>query len=116
MSSPQFVIIGGPDKDRLFPVHPGSHQMGRHQDAAYKLNDPRVSRFHCEIRTDSGRVVIKDCGGSGGLLVNGAKVAEHTLNHGDLVQLGETLMRFQTHAAPAVSTITNLSEPAEHDP
>ena len=44
--------------------------------------------------------------------INGAKVAEHTLNHGDLVQLGETLMRFQTHAAPAVSTITNLSEPA----
>ncbi|MFL5340740.1 MAG: protein kinase domain-containing protein [Gemmataceae bacterium] len=118
MSSPQFLIVGGPDKDRIFPVHPGANQLGRHQDATYKLNDPRVSRFHCEIKIEGDKVSIKDLGGSGGVLVNGQKVTEHTLRGGDLVQVGETLMRFQhpQQAAAAASTMTNLSQPAEHDP
>src|SRR5438552_737474 len=110
MSSPQFLVIGGPDKDRIFPVHPGLNQMGRHQDATYKLNDPRVSRFHCEITAEGDKVVIKDRGGSsGGLLINSAKTAEHTLKHGDLIQLGETLLRFQTEPKTAATTMTSLT-------
>jgi len=116
MSSPQFNIVGGPDKGRVFPVHPGNNQMGRHQEATYKLSDPRVSRYHCEIVAEGGKVVVKDAGGSGGVLINGKKITEHTLENGDLLQVGETLMKYQTEPAAASSTMTNLSQPAEHDP
>jgi serine/threonine protein kinase len=117
MSEPRFLVVGGPDKDRVFPVHPGSNQLGRHQDATYKVSDPRVSRFHCDIVSEGGKVIIQDKGGSGGVIVNGNKVKEHVLQHNDLIQVGETLMRFQTEpASDGATTIRDLTRPAEYDP
>ena len=119
MESPRFLIVGGPDKDRILIVQDGANQMGRHQDVLYKLNDPRASRFHCEVESKDKRVVVRDKGGSGGTLVNGAKVTECTLKNGDLLQVGETLLRFQAQDAVAVSgttTIRDLTQPAEYDP
>src|SRR5260370_39908472 len=84
MSSPQFLVIGGPDKDRIFPVHPGLNQMGRHQDATYKLNDPRVSRFHCQITAEGDKVGIKDHRGpSGGVLLKHATTGRRRTTRGD---------------------------------
>ena len=118
MESPRFLVVGGPDKDRVLVIHDGVNPIGRHQDALYRLNDPRASRFHCELECKGGAVVVRDKGGSGGTLVNGTKVTEHTLRNGDLVQIGETLMRFQSQAAGAAgaSTIGDLAQPAEYDP
>ncbi len=119
MESPRFLVVGGPDKDRLFVVQDGVNPVGRHQDALYKLNDPRASRFHCEIESKDGKIVVRDKGGSGGTLVNGAKVTQCTLKNGDLLQVGETLLRFQAQDAIAVSgttTIRDLTQPAEYDP
>lgn len=119
MDSPRFLVVGGPDKDRVIVLHDGSCQMGRHQDATYKLSDPRVSRFHCELIRQGNAVTIKDRGGSGGLLVNGAKTSEHKLKHGDLVQVGETLLKFQEPSQPATgntTTIGNLTQAADYDP
>lgn len=117
MNVPHFVAIGGPDKDRQFPIHEGNNQLGRHADATYRLNDPRVSRFHCDIDMKGGQVTIRDAGGSGGVLVNGAKVSQHILRSGDMVQIGETLLRFDSGQGDARSTsMSNLMTPAESDP
>src|SRR5262249_55063006 len=106
MESPRFLVVGGPDKDRVLIIQDGGNPMGRHQDVLYKLNDPRASRFHCEVENKDGKVVIRCKGGSGGTIVNGAKVTEHTLKNGDLVQVGESLMRFQTQAGGSAGTTT----------
>lgn len=118
MESPRFLVVGGPDKDRVLVIQDGANPMGRHQDVLYKLNDPRASRFHCEVENKDGKVVIRCKGGSGGTIVNGAKVTEHTLKNGDLVQVGESLMRFQTQAggSAGTTTIRDLAQPAEYDP
>jgi pSer/pThr/pTyr-binding forkhead associated (FHA) protein len=90
VTAPNFVVIAGPDQGLTFTVRPGAgNLLGRHADAAYPLNDPRVSRFHCELQSDGGAVTVVDQGGSGGTRVNGVKVTRLALSHGDVVQVGD---------------------------
>jgi hypothetical protein len=118
MNSPNFIVVAGLDQGLTFAIRPGAgNLLGRHADAAYTLKDPRVSRFHCEIQLDGGRVTIIDQGGSGGTLVNGVKIARVALTHGDVVQVGDTQIRF--HSGPMSEGETLKGTPtanAEYDP
>jgi serine/threonine-protein kinase len=91
--------------------------LGRHSEATYPIKDLRASRFHCEIRCEDGQVSVVDNRGSGGTIVNGVKSASHVLKNGDLLQIGETLLRFHTDALDLVSTIQIApTANAEYDP
>lgn len=117
MDFPHFAVIAGPDKGKLLPVHPGSgHLLGRHSEAAYTLNDPRISRFHCAIGSDHGAVTVTDNGGSGGTLVNGTKVTSVVLRHADTVQVGDTVLRYLTAPFAEGETVAGLSRQDEYDP
>jgi len=103
MSAPQLVVIAGPDRDKRFTLLAGTgFLLGRQADSAYTVSDPRVSRHHCEVRLDGGAVTVVHRGGSGGTLVNGVPVDERKLNHGDTVQVGDTVFKFLAHAAADV--------------
>jgi hypothetical protein len=117
MDFPYLLVIAGPDKDKQFPIHPGDGRLlGRHPDAAYRLNDPRASRFHCELQADGDTVTVVCRGGSGGTLVNGARVTTQILRHGDTLQADETMLRFVTEPIGDATTVRGLSAPAEYDP
>jgi serine/threonine protein kinase len=118
MTAPNFVVIAGPDQGRTIPLTPGTgHLLGRHADAAYSLKDPRVSRFHCEVLSEGGRVTVVDQGGSGGTLVNGVKVARLALKHGDVVQVGDTQLRFHDGSVGEGETLrAGPTANAEYDP
>jgi serine/threonine protein kinase len=95
MDFPHFVVTVGDDKDRLFPVHPGSgHLLGRSTEASYILRDYHVGKFHSQIDAEDGVVTVRCVGGPGGTLVNGVPVREHVLKHGDAIQVGETVIRY----------------------
>ena len=90
----QLVAIAGPDKDRLFTVQPGADLMlGRSAQAYYRVNDPRVSRSHCQVLLEGEQVTVVCNGGSGGTLVNGKPVKRHVLKLGDVLQVGDTQLR-----------------------
>lgn len=92
----QLLVIAGPDINRSFILHEGENLMlGRAQQAYYRLNDPRVSRNHCQIVREGDNVTVIDNGGSGGVLVNGKPVKKQTLKAGDVVQVGDTQLRLQ---------------------
>lgn len=116
MDYPHFAIVSGPDKGKRLPVHPGGHTLGRSPEAGYRLNDPRVSRFHCTLSADGAAVTVADSGGSGGVLVNGAAVKARALAHGDAVQVGDTILRYLTGPYREADGVAGLSVPAEYDP
>lgn len=117
MNQPRLAVTAGPDAGTALELRPGAgHLLGRHAEAAYRLNDPRVSRFHCEVRNEGGAVTLIDQGGSGGTLVNGARVTEHVLRDGDTVRVGDTTLRFETASHPEAETVRRLSGAAEYDP
>jgi serine/threonine protein kinase len=117
MSQMQFVVIAGPDKNARIPLKPGiGHMFGRHQDAAYKLTDPRISRQHCEIQFENGQAKLIDKGSTGGSFVNGQKVAEQVLKPGDVLQIGDTQLRLQVGDIENASTVTSFGIKADEDP
>src|SRR5262249_43956161 len=82
----QFLIVAGPDKDRVLTIQPGPDLMlGRSQHCFYQLSDPRVSRNHCQVLLDGEQATVIDNASHGGVFVNGQKVARAALKLGDVL-------------------------------
>ncbi|MBN2303138.1 MAG: DUF3662 domain-containing protein, partial [Anaerolineae bacterium] len=79
-----FLVIDG---DRYVPLDRPVINIGRQRDNAVVLDNPRVSRQHCQLRLRFGRFVLYDLGSRGGTTVNGARVTECVLNNGDVIEL-----------------------------
>ena len=78
------------------PLDPPGIVIGRGSEADLRINDPGVSRRHAEIRVhanDSGTdVSVVDLGSTNGMLVNGSKVQQATLDDGGTIKIGNTTM------------------------
>lgn len=63
-------------------------------------NDPLMSRRHAAFSGDRSRAMVRDLGSRNGILVNGTKVAEAQLRHGDVVQIGHLQVKFVDEVGP----------------
>jgi pSer/pThr/pTyr-binding forkhead associated (FHA) protein len=89
-------VTHGPDKGRTFSLPPGQKLMiGRGPQAQTSLNDPQVSRFHCQILVQGDKVLLYDSGSAAGTWVNGERITQHELQPGDVITVGETQLSFQ---------------------
>jgi serine/threonine protein kinase len=92
-------IFAGPHKGRHLLVEEGAPLLlGRSRHAETRLEDPGVSRVHCEIQLEDGQVLVSDLDSAGGTFINGQRISEQILRPGDVLQIGETRMRLQTSA------------------
>jgi hypothetical protein len=82
------------------PLDPPGIVIGRGTDADLRINDPGVSRRHAEIRVHADdsrhqggtRVSVVDLGSTNGMLVNGTRVQQATLDDGGTIKIGNTTM------------------------
>ncbi len=83
--------------------------LGRHPDNTVQVLDRIVSKEHCRItRGPHGKYVLRDIGSLNGSFVNGERVSERTLESGDEISLGNTVLRF-VEDEPATSSVKNLT-------
>jgi pSer/pThr/pTyr-binding forkhead associated (FHA) protein len=68
--------------------------IGRGAGADIVLDDATVSRRHAVFLERAGEPVIADDRSRNGVYVNGRRVAEARLRHGDELQIGCRLMRY----------------------
>lgn len=66
--------------------------VGRHRDNHIVLDNPSVSRHHCQLKLRFGRYIIYDLHSKAGTRVNGYEIQEHRLESGDTINLGNTQM------------------------
>jgi hypothetical protein len=73
----------------------GKTRLGRGADADIRIDDPGVSRHHCDIviGTDA---VLRDLGSTNGTYVDGVQVAERVLRDGSVIRLGSTSLTFRS--------------------
>jgi hypothetical protein len=69
--------------------------IGRLEGSDVQLADPGASRRHAEVRRDGNDYVLVDLGSTNGTLVNEAPVTEHTLEEGDRITIGRTVLEFR---------------------
>jgi len=82
-----FLVVDG---SQYVPLDRSVTNIGRRRDNVIVLDDPRVSRQHCQIRYRFGQFVLYDLGSRGGTFVNDARVSECVLKPGDVIALGES--------------------------
>lgn len=81
--------------------------VGREDENAIQLNDDRISRFHCKLQEDSGRVILTDLDSTNGTRVNGRPVQMHVLQPGDLIMVGRCVLLYGDVPPPAVTWATS---------
>ena len=93
-------VTAGPDAGLAYAPAGERTVLGTAESAEMKLEDPTVSRFHCEITSADGAVVVKDLGSRNGTFVDGVRVREAFLHTGAILSLGQTRLAFELVAAP----------------
>ncbi|HKS09468.1 MAG TPA: GGDEF domain-containing protein [Pyrinomonadaceae bacterium] len=98
---PVLIALGGELLATPIPLELPEVTLGRALDAHVRINDQKASRLHACISTEvdpnSGTTLfkVKDLDSTNGTRVNGHKVTEAVLNHGDKVLVGNQLFRFE---------------------
>jgi diguanylate cyclase (GGDEF)-like protein len=98
---PVLIALGGELLATPIPLELPEVTLGRALDAHVRINDQKASRLHACISTEvdpnSGSTLfkVKDLNSTNGTRVNGRKITEAVLNHGDKILVGNQLFRFE---------------------
>jgi len=70
--------------------------IGRNTDNDLMIIDPLVSKYHAQIQSIDGQILISDLKSSNGTFVNNMKITEVFLNIGDEIVIGKHVIRLQS--------------------
>lgn len=82
-------------QDLAFPVADALTAIGRAPDNLIQLTGTSVSKYHAAVFCKDKVWHLKDVGSKNGTLVNGKRVREATLKHGDKITIGNTEFVFE---------------------
>jgi serine/threonine-protein kinase len=77
--------------------------IGRKEDNDLVIDNLAVSSRHARIARIDKEFIIQDTESTNGIFLNGEKVAQHTLKHGDQVLIGKHCLLFQDDTAAGAS-------------
>jgi len=78
-----------------YPVTLTNMKIGRGQHNDLVLRNDSISGNHCVLQQNrEGKWIITDQASGNGVVVNGERVQQTALRHGDIVELGDLKMRF----------------------
>src|SRR5581483_3136310 len=69
--------------------------IGRDSSNDLWIADRVLSRRHCLLTPQDGKILIRDLGSKNGTFVNGVPVTEQLLHHGDHITVGQSVLVFQ---------------------
>jgi two-component system response regulator GlrR len=89
----RLTVLEGPRAGFVWESSADRASMGSHPSNDLALDEPTVSRFHCEIRVGEG-ATVRDLGSRNGTVLDGVQVIEGVLRSGSLIKLGRATVRF----------------------
>ncbi len=99
-----FLIVGaGTAGEQRYPVGAEALVIGKDSDLQIVLDDPAVSRQHCEVKSTVAGVHLRDLGSRNGTKVDGVVMESGLLFHGSTIRVGESEIYFlsDVEEAPA---------------
>ena len=87
------TVIGGPGNGRVWSAAAERCAIGSHPSNDLVIDDPTVSRFHCELAISGDRVRVRDLGSRNGTSAGGIAIVEGSFGGGTTLALGHTLVR-----------------------
>ncbi len=92
--NPRLVAVSGPQQGSMFPLSGDSMSIGRDSSNWICITDSSASRKHCLITRDGEQFKISDLESKNGTCLNGIPIRERILQHGDRVEVGESVFLF----------------------
>ena len=83
------------DDEKEWPLDRDRSVIGRLAGSEIEVDDPGASRRHAEIRRQGDEFVVVDLGSTNGTLVNDSPISEATLEDGDRITIGRTVLEFR---------------------
>ena len=96
-------------------LRPGRKIIGRTVDNDLQIDSRFVSRHHSQIITTAHACVIEDLNSTNGIYVKQRRVRRHSLNDGDVVQIGHHELTYVDERRPRLRSLTDTS-PGLHQP
>ncbi len=90
----QLTIVEGPQVGATRQSHSDKCSIGSHPLNDFVIDDPTVSRFHCEVRIGPDGARVRDLDSLNGTVVDGVGAVEAFLRGGSLLRLGRPVIRF----------------------
>jgi pSer/pThr/pTyr-binding forkhead associated (FHA) protein len=98
LSKVAFLIIGG---TKVYSIDQMVVNIGRRLDNQVVIDDPRVSRYHAQIRYVRDKFIVFDLNSTGGTYVNGQRISQSVLYPGDVISLAGMPIIFGQDAPPS---------------
>jgi pSer/pThr/pTyr-binding forkhead associated (FHA) protein len=109
---PFLKITEGPEAGTLVNLGepPSQLVIGRGEDCDLVLRDVDVSRAHIQLSRDVDGVTARDLDSKNGLDVNGRRLRERRLKHGDTLRIGLSVLVYQDLAEQALREQEHLPD------
>lgn len=126
-SSPVQLMMRTPQPGfpEIFNLTEAQITIGRHPSNTIVLPFDSISRFHARIDRRGEFFILQDLNSSNGSFVNGERVTQMTLHHGDAVSFGNVEFAFSnessqsglsTHTSEAGKSIVDIFDDRESTP
>jgi transcriptional regulator with GAF, ATPase, and Fis domain len=99
----ELLAITGPRLCERFHLGGVETSIGRSLESHIRLDEPGIAWHHCLVQPVGDRYRILDRKSGIGTFVNGKRVSEHTLEPGDQVSIGETVLLYREEPAAALA-------------
>jgi pSer/pThr/pTyr-binding forkhead associated (FHA) protein len=115
----RLTVIAGPNnaqpvRGSSFALEGNRVSIGRHSQNEIVLQSGNVSKRHCVLVVDHGKLVVQDQGSSNGTFVNGRLAAERNIDVGDRISVGEFVFEVSsTQIAVPSSSPLGFGVPAQ---
>jgi diguanylate cyclase (GGDEF)-like protein len=90
------VVIYGDELGKRIPLGEVPIEAGRSTKCDIPIDQESVSRKHAAIWWTGKNYRVKDLGSTNGTYVNDVLITEHTLQDGDQIKVGRTILKFMT--------------------
>ena len=103
------MAVDGPSRGQQVTVSDGVARVGSAPGSDLCLDDPTVSRVHCELRVKADCVSVKDLGSTNGTYVDGVRIRDGEVVPGACVRVGRSAFRIEVAGEPVLVPISHRS-------
>lgn len=108
------VMFKADSTRREFPVKPDGFVIGRKNNCDLRIPLSSVSRQHCILKVEGGKLIVRDAGSSNGTFHNSIRVTEAVLAAGDELVVGPVVFTIVIDGKPrTIDPVRSLLDSAE---
>ncbi len=99
------LILKGITHPGVLEIDEGLISVGRNPTNDFRVHDPTVSSFHCELIITANSILVRDLNSTNGTFIDGDPIQEALLKLGQVLRLGTAELRLEAQSASAAHPV-----------